>query len=346
MPVEGAPRVDLENKRLINAESDLNQLRPIKYNWAIDAYKEGCANNWTPEEIGMGEDIAQWSDPKALTEAERQVITRSLGFFATADSLVANNLVLAIYRSITNPECRQYLLRQVFEEALHTMSYTYIIQSLGLPEAETFNAYHEVPTVAAKARWALEHTAALADPDFRTGTTETDRLLLENLIAFYLVIEGIHFYAGFAQIFALSNRGKMLRTAEQFQYIARDEALHFQTGTRMILQIIRENPHLWTEGMKSRVSDMLRTGTDLEIDYARYVLPEGDPTLNRRNMIDYLRFTANERAETLGLPEVARAPSRNPLPWLSEQLFLRKSKNFFEQRVIDYKSGGQLRWDR
>src|ERR1041384_4630008 len=116
----GAARIQVDDKKIINCRADLNQLVPFKYQWAWKKYLDACANHWMPNEIQMTADIALWQDPNGLTEDERTIIKRSLGFFSTADSLVANNLVLAVYRHLTNPECRQYLLRQAFEEAIHT----------------------------------------------------------------------------------------------------------------------------------------------------------------------------------------------------------------------------------
>ncbi|HEX7037471.1 MAG TPA: ribonucleotide-diphosphate reductase subunit beta, partial [Pseudomonadales bacterium] len=195
--VEEYQRVTVDKKRMINCRADLNQLVPFKYDWAWQKYLDGCANHWMPQEINMNADIALWKSEDGLTQDERLIVKRSLGFFSTADSLVANNLVLAIYRLITNPECRQYLLRQAFEEAIHTHAYQYVIESLGMDEGEIFNMYHEVPAVARKASWALKYTKEISDPTFKTGTPETDRALLANLIAYYCVLEGIFFYCGF-----------------------------------------------------------------------------------------------------------------------------------------------------
>src|SRR4029077_18902188 len=150
--------------------------------WAWQKYLDACANHWMPNEINMAADIALWKDPNGLTEDERTIIKRNLGFFATADSLVANNLVLAVYRHITNPECRQYLLRQAFQEALHTHAYQHVIESLGLDEAEVFNMYRESPAVARKANSYSPYTQNLADPHFQTGTPEMDQRLLRDLI--------------------------------------------------------------------------------------------------------------------------------------------------------------------
>ena len=135
-------RVRAEDKRIINAKTDVNQLVPFKYKWAWEKYIAGCANHWMPQEVNMNRDIATWKDPNGLTDDERLLIKRNLGFFVTADSLAANNIVLGTYRHITAPECRQYLLRQAFEEAIHTHAYQYIAESLGLDEGEIFNAYN------------------------------------------------------------------------------------------------------------------------------------------------------------------------------------------------------------
>ena len=157
-----ANRVAVDDKRMINCRADLNQLVPFKYDWAWQKYLDGCANHWMPQEVNMNADIALWKNPDGLTEDERLIVKRNLGFFSTADSLVANNLVLAIYRLITNPECRQYILRQAFEEAIHTHAYQYCIESLAMDEGEIFNMYHEIPSVAKKASWGLKYTLLLS----------------------------------------------------------------------------------------------------------------------------------------------------------------------------------------
>ncbi|HEY2567500.1 MAG TPA: ribonucleotide-diphosphate reductase subunit beta [Candidatus Aquirickettsiella sp.] len=340
----GAARVQVDDKKIINCRADLNQLVPFKYKWAWEKYLAACANHWMPQEVNMSADIALWRDAKGLSEDERLIIERSLGFFSTADSLVANNLVLAVYRHITNPECRQYLLRQAFEEALHTHAYQYVIESLGMDEARLFNMYRELPTVAKKTEWALPFTQSLADPNFRTGTPENDQRLLRDLIAFYVVFEGIFFYVGFSQILSMGRRNKMTGTAEQFQYILRDESMHLNFGIDVINQIKLENPHLWTPEFKRYVIDLVKEGVDLEYQYALDTMPRGILGLNANMMWDYLRFIGNRRLAQIGLPEQYPGVS-NPLPWMSEIIDLKKEKNFFETRVTEYQTGGILNWD-
>ncbi|TDG12528.1 ribonucleotide-diphosphate reductase subunit beta [Seongchinamella unica] len=340
----GAARVSVDEKAMINCRADLNQLVPFKYDWAWQKYLDGCANHWMPQEINMTADVATWKSADGLSEDERRIVMRSLGYFSTADSLVANNLVLAIYRLITNPECRQYLLRQAFEEAIHTHAYQYCIESLGMDEGEIFNMYREVPSVAAKAAWSLSHTHSLSDPTFSTGTPETDQELLRNLIGFYAVTEGIFFYCGFTQILSMGRRNKMTGVAEQFQYILRDESMHLNFGIDVINQIKLENPGLWTEAFKQEVVQMILEGTELEVRYARDTMPRGVLGMNAAIMEEYLHFIANRRLSQLGLPEQF-AGAQNPFPWMSEIMDLRKEKNFFETRVIEYQTGGALSWD-
>jgi len=340
----GASRISVDEKAMINCRADLNQLVPFKYDWAWQKYLDGCANHWMPQEINMTADVATWKSEDGLTEDERRIVMRSLGYFSTADSLVANNLVLGIYRLITNPECRQYLLRQAFEEAIHTHAYQYCIESLGMDEGEVFNMYREVPSVAKKASWSLNKTQALSDPNFNTGTTEDDQQVLRNLIGFYGVTEGIFFYCGFTQILSMGRRNKMTGVAEQFQYILRDESMHLNFGIDVINQIKLENPHLWTEEFQQEAIQMILEGTALEIEYARDTMPRGVLGMNASMMEEYLQFIANRRLTQLGLPEQFPG-AQNPFPWMSEIMDLRKEKNFFETRVIEYQTGGALSWD-
>ncbi len=340
----GADRIQVDDKQIINCRADLNQLVPFKYTWAWDKYLTACANHWMPNEISMSADLALWRDPNGLTEDERLIILRNLGFFSTADSLVANNLVLAVYRHITNPECRQYLLRQAFEEALHTHAYQYIIESLSLDEAAVFNMYREIPSVASKAMWALPFTHSLCDPNFHTGTLADNQRLLRDLIAFYVVFEGIFFYVGFTQILSMGRRNKMVGTSEQFQYILRDESMHMNFGIDVINQIKIENPALWTNEFKQEIITLIREGVDLEYQYAKDTMPHGILGMNAEMFEEYIHFIANRRFNQIGLPEQYPG-AENPFPWMSEMMDLKKEKNFFETRVIEYQAGGTLSWD-
>ncbi len=339
-----AARVKAADKRIINGKTDVNQLVPIKYKWAWEKYLAGCSNHWMPQEINMSRDIALWKDPNGLTEDERRLVKRNLGFFVTADSLAANNIVLGIYRFITAPECRQFLLFQAFNEAVHTHSYQYIVESLGLDEAEVFNAYHEIDSIRAKDEFLLSFIQPLTEPTFQTGTVEADQALLRSIIMFACVMEGLFFYVGFTQILALGRQNKMTGSAEQYQYILRDESLHCNFGIDLINQIKLENPHLWTAEFRQEIAELFKKAVDLEYRYAEDTMPRGVLGLNAAMFKGYLRFICNRRCMQIGLDPLF-PNEENPFPWMSEMIDLKKERNFFETRVIEYQTGGMLNWE-
>jgi len=337
-------RVRAEDKRVINAKTDVNQLVPFKYKWAWEKYLSGCANHWMPQEVNMNRDIALWKNPEGLTDDERLIVKRNLGFFVTADSLAANNIVLGTYRHITAPECRQYLLRQAFEEAIHTHAYQYIAESLGLDESEIFAAYQEVKCIRDKDDFLIPFINTLTDPNFKTGTEESDRALLRSLIVFACLMEGLFFYVGFVQILSLGRQNKMTGAAEQYQYILRDESMHCNFGIDLINTIKLENPHLWTQDFRRELTELFHKAVELEYAYAEDTMPRGVLGLNAPMFKEYLRFVANRRAQQIGL-DILFPGATNPFPWMSELIDLKKEKNFFETRVIEYQTGGALSWD-
>jgi ribonucleoside-diphosphate reductase beta chain len=337
-------RVNAADKRIINGQTDVNQLVPFKYKWAWEKYLATCSNHWMPQEINMSRDIATWKDPNGLTEDERRLIKRNLGFFVTADSLAANNITLGTYRHITAPECRQFLLRQAFEEAIHTHAYQYIVESLGLDDGEIFNAYHEVPSIRDKDEFLIPFIDAIMDPHFKTGTPETDQTLLKSIIVFACLMEGLFFYVGFTQILALGRQNKMTGAAEQYQYILRDESMHCNFGIDLINQIKLENPQLWTPQFRAEINELFLKAVELEYRYAEDTMPRGVLGLNASMFKGYLRYIANRRATQIGL-DALFPNEENPFPWMSEMIDLKKERNFFETRVIEYQSGGALTWD-
>ncbi len=337
-------RVRAADKRIINGQTDVNQLVPFKYKWAWEKYLASCANHWMPQEVNMTRDIALWKDPNGLTDDERRIVKRNLGFFVTADSLAANNIVLGSYRHITAPECRQFLLRQAFEEAIHTHAYQYIVESLGLDEGEIFSAYNEVDSIRNKDQFLIPFIETLTDPHFKTGTLENDRKLLKSLIVFACLMEGLFFYVGFTQILALGRQNKMTGAAEQYQYILRDESMHCNFGIDLINQIKLENPLLWTAVFKSEIKALFTQAVELEYKYAEDTMPRGVLGMNASMFKGYLRYIANRRATQIGL-EPLFPNEENPFPWMSEMIDLKKERNFFETRVIEYQSGGALSWD-
>jgi len=339
-----ANRVNAADKRIINGETDVNQLVPFKYKWAWEKYLATCANHWMPQEVNMSADIALWKNPNGLTDDERRIVERNLGFFVTADSLAANNIVLGTYRHITAPECRQFLLRQAFEEAIHTHAYQYIVESLGLDESKIFNAYIEVPSIRAKDEFLIPFINVISDPNFKTGTPEADQTLLKSLIVFACLMEGLFFYVGFTQILALGRQNKMKGAAEQYMYILRDESMHCSFGIDLINTLKLENPHLWTAEFREEIRELFRKAVELEYAYAEDTMPRGVLGLNAPMFKTYLRFIANRRCQQIGI-EPLYPQEENPFPWMAEMIDIKKERNFFETRVIEYQTGGALNWE-
>lgn len=336
-------RIRVEDKRLLNcAAVDVNQLMPLKYEWAWEHYLNGCANQWMPTEVPMQRDIELWRS-NTLTDAERQVILRNLGFFSTGESLVGNNIVLAIFKHITNSEARQYLLRQAFEEAIHTHTFHYIVESLGLDAREVFNMYNEVSSIRGKNQFVMDLTSSVLDPNFSTDTLEGKQEFLKNLVGFYVIMEGIFFYSGFVMILSFHRQNRMTGIGEQFQYILRDETIHLNFGIDLINTIKLENPEVWTPEFQKEIEQLIDTAIDYEIAYAKDCLPDGVLGLNADQFREYVQYIADRRMERIGLQ--AKWGSKNPFPWMSETIDLSKEKNFFETRVTEYTSSASLVWD-
>lgn len=318
------------------------QLYPMRHQFAWDAYLVGNANHWLPTEISMQKDVEQWRLPNVLTADERKAFETVLGFFTTADSIAANNIVLAVYKHITSPEVRMYLLRQGYEEAIHTHAYQYIVESLGMSESKIFNMYREVEAIYNKDNLVLTLNEGIFDPHFKTGTFANDQKFLENLIVFSLIMEGIFFYSSFAVMFGFQRQGKLVGSAEQIQYIMRDESMHLNFGINMINTIKEEQPELWTKEFQDHIVDLVRRAVVLEYTFAREVFPRGIFGMNADGFKQYIEHIADRRLSRIGLPQ--QYGVGNPFPWMSEAIDLNKEKNFFETRVTEYKTGGTLDW--
>jgi len=336
--------------RIINGATDQNQIIPFKYDGTPESpwqrYLDSLHNTWHPVEISMSQDIELFKSG-GLTEAEERLFRWNLSYLVSADSLVANNFILGVYAHITSPEARQYYMRQIFEEALHTHSYQHIVESLGLDDDKNamFNAYREIDSIADKAEWNLNFTNALANKEVIAGTEQANRLLIDDLVA-YVVFESLFFWCAFSHIFCLARNGKMVNTAEQYQYIMRDENEHFKNALWVLSQIKKEFPHLWDERTRNRARSIISDAVALERVYAQDCFPDGGvPGLSMKTYMEYVEHIANIRCHQMDLPILFSKVKSDPLPWMDEMIYINKEKNFFESRVTEYRSGGSLDWD-
>lgn len=327
---------------LNNSSTDPNKILPMKYKWARTHYKNGVANNWTPEEVNMQKDFETWKNPKGLSDDERRLIMWNMGFFSTAESLTANNIVLSIYKHITNPECRQYLLRQAYEEAVHTDTFIYCCDTLSLDPEEVYTMYTKIPSIKEKDDFVVEMTKSIFDDNFKTDSVENIQKFVHDLVGYYIIMEGIFFYAGFVMMLSFLRQNKMVGVGEQFQFILRDESVHLAFGADLINEIKKENPEIWTPEFKKDITEKIKRAVELENAYADDCLPRGILGLNAPTVKEYVQYIADRRLERIGLEKIYG--SENPFPWMSEIIDLRKEKNFFETRVTEYKTG-EIKWD-
>jgi ribonucleoside-diphosphate reductase beta chain len=337
-PVTAKP-INPEDKRVVNGLADINQLAPFKYPWAWEYFLNANKNHWTPLDINMTQDVHDFQHK--LTLEERHVYENVLSYLTTSDILAMRNIGLAVMEKMSAPELQIYQARQVYEEAMHTWTYQHCIESLGLDQGEIYNRYRVVPEIHQKIQMCNKRL----DSVLRADIDLKDRDELENFVLAYTffagVFEGTWFYNGFSPIFALQRRGLMKGTAEQFQYIMRDEVLHASFGIRVCKQIILE------ENIKldpKVIQQMWEEAEAAEMQYANYLLPDPILGYSAEDHIAQFRFIANRRANKLN-HAIPFPGAENALPWLDEQANLKKEKNFFETRVTEYQTGGALNWD-
>ncbi|MCC7020948.1 MAG: ribonucleotide-diphosphate reductase subunit beta [Ardenticatenales bacterium] len=326
-----------------STKTDPNKILPLHYPWARRHYKAGVANNWVPEEVSMQKDVEQWKSDHVITADERRMVLWNLGFFSTAESLTANNIVLAVYHHITAPEARQYLLRQAYEEAVHTDTFIYCCDTLGLDPDEIYTMYETIPSIKDKDAFVVSLTQSVFSPTFSTEGDDNVRKFLRDLVGFYVIMEGIFFYAGFAMMLAMRRQNKMVGIGEQFEFIMRDESIHLAFGCDLIQTIRAENPGVWTAAFEAEILSLIERAVDLEQRYAWDACPRGLLGINAEQFCQYVEHIADRRLERLDMPKRYGTP--NPFPWMAQSVDLQKEKNFFETRVTEYQTGGALVWD-
>lgn len=330
--------VRAEDKRVVNGMADINQLAPFKYPWAWKYFLNANRNHWTPLDINMSQDIHDYHHK--LNANERHVYENVLAYLTTSDILAMRNIGLAVMEKMSAPELQIYQARQVYEEALHTWTYQHCIESIGLDQGEIYNRYRVVPEINHKIRVANHRLDSILRPDIDLN----DRDELENFVLAYTffaaVFEGCWFYNGFSPIFALQRRGLMKGTAEQLQYIMRDEVMHAGFGVRVVRQLLQEEDVTLDP---AALREMWDEAEAAESSYANFLLREPILGYRAEDHIEQFRYIANRRARQLGVEEPFPGV-HCALPWLDEQANIRKEKNFFETRVTEYQTGGALNW--
>lgn len=331
--------VNATDKRIVNGKTDINQLAPFKYPWAWEFFLKANRNHWTPLEISMAQDVHDYHHK--LTPAERHVFENVLAYLTTSDILAMRNIGLAVMEKMSAPELQIYQARQVYEEALHTWTYQHCIENIGLDQQEIYNRYRVVPEIHGKIAFANARLEKIMRSDFDLRNRDNLHEFALSYFFFAAIFEGCWFYNGFTPIFALQRRGLMKGTAEQLQYIMRDEVLHCAFGIRVVRELLNEEKFSLDPVALRTLWDEVEA---VETAYAGYILRDPILGYNADLHMQQFRFIANRRARQVGIAEPF-TNADNVLPWLDEQANLRKEKNFFETRVTEYQTGGALAWE-
>ena len=337
---QGQEPVNPEDKRVINGQTDINQLAPFKYPWAWNFFLNANKNHWTPLDINMSQDVIDYRHK--LTLEEKHVYENVLSYLTTSDILAMRNIALAVMEKMSAPELQIYQARQVYEESVHTWTYQHCIETLGLDQSEIYNRYRVVPEINQKIAMANRRLNSVLRPDIDLTDPDEMHNFAISYLFFAAIFEGCWFYNGFSPVFALQRRGLMKGTGEQFQYIMRDEIMHAAFGIRVVKKLMEE------ESLNldpKAVRFMWDESYEAEKAYANYILRDPILGYSAEMHLGQFKYIANRRANQVGLKEEPFPGAEATLPWLNEQANLRKEKNFFETTVTEYQTGAALSWD-
>jgi len=330
----------LTEKRVINGRETLAfNLMPLRYAWAYDLYRTMKANHWEPEDIPMHKDVAQWRSDE-LSDIDRWIIRMAIGYFSAAEGIVGDNILHVVRELVTASELKLVLGRHAHEENIHADSLLYMISSLGINPHECEAMFEDIPTIRQKNAFVTRVSQALRR-DLDLNLLENQELLAENLFVFGQCMEGTQFYGLFGMVLSLYRQGKFQGIGQMFRYTLRDESNHIELFRRLLLELISENPEVWTDAVRERLRDLMAEAVVLEEAFIRDCLPVAGVGLHANEFVAYIRYIANRRLDGLELePLFEEAP--NPLPWLAELMDIQKEQNFFEGRVTDYRKASSL----
>src|SRR5688572_29668176 len=329
-------------KKVINGRQTMCfNLLPLKYQWAYDLYRKMKANHWEPEDIPMGKDIEQWRDEKVVSDAERWIIKMGIGYFSAAEGIVGDNVLHVVREVVTAPELKLVLGRHAHEENIHADSLVYMLSSLGLNPHECEAMFEDVPSITAKNHFVVSNSRALRR-DIDLTVTANKQALAKNIFMFGQVMEGTQFYGLFGMILSLYRQNKFPGIGQMFSYTLRDESNHIEVFRNLLMDLIDENPEIWTDSFREDLRDTMREAVRLEKDFIADCLPVSAVGLTKEEFLTYIDFIGDRRLEGVGLEPLNKG-LLNPLPWLAEMMDLRKESNFFESRVTDYRRSASMK---
>jgi ribonucleoside-diphosphate reductase beta chain len=328
-------------KKVINGRETMTfNLLPLKYQWAYDLYRTMKANHWEPEDIPMNVDIEQWRHPDKLSEVERWIVMMGIGYFSAAEGIVGDNVIHVVREAVTAPELKLVLGRHAHEENIHADSLLYMISSLGINPHECEAMFEDVPTIVKKNEFVTGISKSLRR-DLDLTKTANKQLLAKNIFIFGQCMEGTQFYGLFGMILSLYRQNKFPGIGQMFRYTLRDESNHIELFRNLLMDLIDENPDVWTPEFRQELTDLMATAVELEKEFIRDCLPVNAVGLSADEFIQYIDYIADRRLEGVGLKPL-NPGVKNPLPWLAEMMDIKKEQNFFEGRVTEYQKSSAL----
>ncbi|MGF1657072.1 MAG: ribonucleotide-diphosphate reductase subunit beta [Verrucomicrobiales bacterium] len=327
-------------KRVINGRDTMFfNILPIKYQWAYELYKTMKANHWEPEDVPMQKDCEQWRD-SSVAEVERWIIKMGIGYFSAAEGIVGDNILHVVREVVTAPELKLVLGRHAHEENIHADSLVYMISSLGLNPHECEAMFEDVATIKKKNAFVVNNSRALRR-DIDLTLTENKQALARNIFLFGQCMEGTQFYGLFGMILSLYRQNKFPGIGQMFRYTLRDESNHIEVFRNLLMDLIDENPDVWTSDFREELRQLMRDAVALEKEFIRDCLPVNAVGLSSAEFEAYIDFIGDRRLEGVGLAPLHH-DLKNPFPWLAELMDIKKEQNFFEGRVTEYQKASSL----
>ena len=327
-------------KRIINGRQTMTfNLLPLKYQWAYELYRNMKANHWEPEDIPMAKDIEQWRG-NDLSDVERWIIRMGIGYFSAAEGIVGDNIQHVVRELVTAPELKLVLGRHAHEENIHADSLLYMISSLGINPHECEAMFEDVPTILRKNEFVSRVSRELRR-DMDLSQVSEKQALARNIFVFGQCMEGTQFYGLFGMILSLYRQNKFPGIGQMFRYTLRDESNHIELLRNLLVELIRENPDVWTDEFQQELVSLMKEAVQLEKEFINDCLPVNAVGLSSEEFAEYIDYIADRRLENVGLP-LLNEGVKNPFPWLAEMMDIKKEQNFFEGRVTEYQKASSL----
>ncbi len=329
-------------KRIINGRDTMFfNILPLKYQWAYDLYRTMKNNHWEPEDIPMQKDVEQWRDTSGnISDIDRWIIKMAIGYFSAAEGIVGDNIIHVTREVVTAPELKLVLGRHAHEENIHADSLVYMISSLGINPHECEAMFEDIPTIKEKNSLVVNNSRALRkDLDFTD--TRNKQELAKNMFLFGQCMEGTQFYGLFGMVLSLYRQNKFPGIGQMFRYTLRDESNHISLFKDLLLDLVDENPDVWTDAFQAELVELMKEAVRLEKAFINDCLPVNALGLSAQEFSQYIDYIADRRLEGVGLSPL-NPGIQNPLPWLAELMDVSKEQNFFEGRVTEYQKAAAL----